>query len=194
MYRLTPAACIRTVAGLAALALAASVDGAATVAAQDAVALAVAPLSSEGEQATAKVIQKQGSEWVTLREGSGAFICIADDPGDERFHSSCYHASLDPFMARGRELAGQGVDRRESLQRRVDEIEAGTLEMPNYALLHSIFADDGWSGDMEAVNAHFSVIYTPFATAEDLGLPTSRVAGAWLMASGQANAHIMITP
>ncbi|WP_419161272.1 hypothetical protein [Candidatus Palauibacter sp.] len=184
----------RSLTALTALIPALLIAAPAELAAQDAIALAVAPLPSAGEQAGAKVIRKQGSEWVTLREGTGMFICIADDASDDRFHSSCYHKSLEPYMARGRELAAGGATGGESVQTRIAEIEAGTLEMPSYAFLHSIFAAEGWSGDMEAVQAHFSVIYTPFAKAEDLGLPTERTNGAWLMASGMANSHIMITP
>lgn len=163
-------------------------------AAQDAVALAVAPIPSDAEQASAQVIGRQGAEWVTLREGSGPFICIADDPGAEGFHTACYHRSLEPYMARGRELTAQGISGRENVEMRMAEIEAGTLEMPSYAFLHAIYAAEGWAGDMETVRRHQSVIYTPFATAEDLGLPTVATRGAWLMGAGTANAHVMITP
>lgn len=181
-------------AALAAPFVVLSITAAPDAAAQDAVALAVAPIPSETERTTARVIQKQEDGWVTLREGAGPFICIADDPGADGFHSACYHESLDPYMARGRELASQGVAGRENVEMRMAEIEAGTLEMPSYAFLHAIFAAEGWSGDMDAVQRHHSVIYTPFATAEDLGLPARATRGAWLMAGGTANAHVMITP
>ena len=179
---------------LAALSVAAPSVVPADLAAQDAIALAVAPIPTETEQATAKVIQKQGDEWVTLREGAGPFICIADDPGADGFHTACYHESLEPYMARGRELTAQGTTGRPNVEQRMAEIEAGTLEMPGYAFLHAIYAAEGWSGDMDAVQRHQTVIYTPFATAEDLGLPTRATRGAWLMAAGTANAHVMITP
>lgn len=184
----------RTRTALAAVIPALTLVVSADAAAQDAVALAVAPIPSEAEQATARVIGKQGSEWVTLREGAGPFICIADDPGADGFHTACYHESLEPYMARGRELTAQGIAGRENVEMRLAEIEAGTLEMPSYAFLHAIYAAEGWSGDMEAVSRRQSVIYTPFATAEDLGLPTVATRGAWLMGAGTANAHVMITP
>ena len=41
---------------------------------------------------------------VQLREGSNDFICLASNPANEYFSSSCYHASLEPCFARGREL------------------------------------------------------------------------------------------
>ena len=171
-----------------------SLAATADLAAQDAIALAVAPIPSEAESATAKVIQKQGEEWVTLREGSGPFICIADDASANGFHAACYHDSLEPYMARGRALAAQGIAGRENVELRMAEIEAGTLEMPRYAFLHAIYAGEGWAGEMDDVQRHQTVIYTPFATAEDVGLPTSATRGAWLMGAGTANSHVMITP
>ncbi|WP_419949423.1 hypothetical protein [Candidatus Palauibacter sp.] len=184
----------RSAIALAAVIPALSIAAVAEVAAQDAIALAIAPIPSESEKAGARVIRKQGSEWVTLREGTGTFICVADDPGTDGFHTACYHESLETYMARGRELTAQGITGRENVEMRMAEIEAGTLEMPSYAFLHSIYAAEGWSGDMDAVQRRQSVIYTPFATAEDLGLPTVATRGAWLMGAGTANAHVMITP
>ena len=184
----------RSFAAMAALIPFAIIAGPPDAAAQDAVALAVAPIPTEAEQATAKVIRKEGDEWVTLREGAGPFICVADDASDDRFHTACYHESLEPYMARGRELTAQGIAGRENVEVRMAEIEAGTLEMPPYAFLHAIYAAEGWSGDMDAVQRHQTVIYTPFATADDLGLPTAATRGAWLMGAGTANAHVMITP
>ncbi len=158
-----------------------------------AIALAVAPLPEESDRAAATVIEVKDNVATVLREGSGSFICITDTPGDRRFHAACYHQSLEPYMARGRELRTEGVDGAENVAQRVEEIQTGTLEMPPYAMLHQIFADADWDGDSETAN-HIAVIYTPFASASDLGLPTRRVAGPWLMNAGEPNAHIMITP
>ena len=46
---------------------------------------------------------------VTLRKGSNELICLARDPNEKRFSVACYHKDLEPFMARGRELAAQGL-------------------------------------------------------------------------------------
>ena len=48
---------------------------------QDVISLSVSPLQ-DAEKDGATVIRDQGGEWVTLREGSGPFGCIADDPSD----------------------------------------------------------------------------------------------------------------
>ena len=32
-----------------------------------------------------------GGDLKVLREGSNELICLADKPGDDRFHATCYH-------------------------------------------------------------------------------------------------------
>ena len=46
---------------------------------------------------------------VKIRKGTGSMICLANDPKGEDFHVSCYHNSMEPFMARGRALRASGV-------------------------------------------------------------------------------------
>src|ERR1044072_3004801 len=46
---------------------------------------------------------------VTLRKGTGPLVCRATGPKEKQFHTSCYHKSLEPFMARGRALRAEGV-------------------------------------------------------------------------------------
>ncbi len=53
------------------------------------------------------------NELVVLREGSGDLICISDNPNEEGVNIACYHKSLEPFMARGRELRAAGTVRME---------------------------------------------------------------------------------
>ena len=71
------------------------------------------------DRAGAKVLgfAPDGS-WTTLRQGSNELVCLADDPNREGWNVACYHESLDPFMARGRELRGQGVTDGGELARR----------------------------------------------------------------------------
>jgi len=158
--------------------------------AQSEVERAVLPLP-ETERAGATVMAIEGSEYVTVREGSGTFVCLADDPGTERFHASCYHESLEPYMARGRELRAGGIEGRESVMKRAEEIEAGSLDMPEMGLLHQLFAQAGWDGDVSTAT-RLTVIYVPYKTEADVGVPTSRSAGPWMMFPGQPVAHIMI--
>src|SRR2546421_11795842 len=73
---------------------------------QIASALLAAPQERRSE-ATVLGYNAKG-EVVTLRKGSNNLICLADDPTDKSFSVACYHKDLEPFMARGRELAAQG--------------------------------------------------------------------------------------
>lgn len=134
---------------------------------------------------------------VELRARQNDLICLADDPRDERFNAACYHESLEPFMARGRELAAQSLPEVERQQTRWKEIEAGTLPMPReprtlHVLTGSAF--DPAAGEVRDAFVRW-VVYVPFATAESTGLPTQPAGNApWLMFPGTAGAHIMITP
>lgn len=161
------------------------------------VRLAVQGLPNEF-QASATVLgyRALGGALVELRRGAGAYICLADDPTDARFHAPCYHKDLEPFMKRGREIraAGQG-DRVDEI--RYAEIEAGTLPMPKMAALYALNARPGdWdptTGEIR-VPSKTLVIYVPGATAESTGLSLQPKTGEpWLMSPGTPKAHIMFT-
>lgn len=152
---------------------------------------ALLPLpASERPSATVMVVENDRAR--TVREGDGAFICLADTPGDDRFQAACYHRSLEPYMERGRALRREGLTGRESIQKRWEEIEAGTLEMPSHAMLHQVFAGPDWDGTLEAAQ-RLTVIYLPYATAEELGIPAGGAEGPWVMFPGSPTAHIMIS-
>lgn len=170
----------------------------ATVAAQNVqIQSAIAPLP-EQFRGTATVLGYEAGKrgLVELRKGTGEFICLADDPADERFHVACYHKSLEPFMARGRELRAQHVANVDSA--RYAEIDAKKLSMPNHpAALYSL------TGKAENVAAdgtvsgarRLYVVYIPFATSELTGLPAKPQPDApWIMFPGTAKAHIMFVP
>lgn len=160
-------------------------------------ALQAAP---EGERADATVLGYAADGSVTtLREGTNPLVCLADDPEQEGWSVACYHESLEPYMARGRELRDEGVtDPTELNRRRWSEAEAGTLSMPEEPAMLYVMTGEGYDPPTDAVESPFVrwVLYTPWATVEETGLPPSPVApGApWLMFPGTAGAHIMITP
>jgi hypothetical protein len=161
------------------------------------VAAAVKPLPAEKqEDATVKGYNEAG-DLVTLRAGSNEILCLADDPTDDRFHVACYHQSLEPFMERGRELRAQGQGAAADSIRQA-EIDAGELSMPDHPVsLYSLTGPaDAYNAAADSVAgaSPLYVIYTPFATADEVGLPT-RPSGnmPWLMEPGKPWAHIMIT-
>lgn len=142
---------------------------------------------------------EEGLELRPLRSGDGAFICLLTlEPEEERAHSACYHESLEPFMARGRELRREGMgDRVQEIRNR--EIEEGRLGMPSVpaSMYQRTASSGGWNpatGEVTSAPSLF-VIYVPFATAESTGLSTRPTRGSpWLMDPGTPRAHIMFQP
>jgi hypothetical protein len=163
---------------------------------QIAQALAAAP-AEQADGATIMGYDAYG-ELVLLRQGTNDLVCLSDDASQEGFDVSCYHASLEPYMARGRELRAEGVTGMQRMTQRWEEAEAGRLAMPDQpATLYNVRGDAFDAATRTVTNRYERwVIYTPYATAEDTGLATTpTVAGApWIMFPGTAGAHIMISP
>lgn len=160
---------------------------------QIAQALAAAP-EDKAEGARILGYATDGSV-VELRPGSNDFVCLASNPANERFSSSCYHASLEPYFARGRELDAEGADRNDRYRIRYEEMEAGTLPMPVMSATQYIL-DGTWDSETRTATATVRwVIYVPNATAESTGLSERpQQGGPWIMSPGTPGAHIMITP
>jgi len=115
------------------------------------------------------------------------------------FSAACYHKSLEPFMARGRELKAEGKSFKEIFDIREEEAKAGTLSMGEPgAALHIYYGPstmyDPAAGVVDSAKYRY-VVYMPFATAESTGLPESPIAPnhPWIMNPGTHRAHIMIT-
>ena len=163
------------------------------------IASAVTPLPQEFRASATVLGYVAGSKALTqLRAGTGAFICLADDPAEERFHVACYHKALEPFMARGRELRAQGVTGAAVDSIRNSEIIGKKVPMPSAGTLYSLTGTlanvDVTTGAVTGARSLY-VVYVPFATPETLGLP-SRPSGnmPWIMLPGTPKAHIMFTP
>ncbi len=163
-----------------------------------ATALLAAP---EASRAGAKVIgYNAAGELVTLREGTNEFICLADDPGKNGFSAACYHKSLEPFMARGRELRAEGKSNQEIDALREQEVKSGQLTMGDTGSTLHVYSGpearyDPTTNEVEGASYRY-VVYMPFATAASTGLPESPVAPnhPWIMDPGTYRAHIMISP
>ncbi len=160
--------------------------------------IAAAVLAAPAEwRANAEVrMWNEAAELVTIRPGSGV-ICIADRPGDDVFQASCYHESLEPFMARGRELTAAGIEGMERQEQRWAEADAGTLEMPETAAM--VFNLSFPNEDFDpvttdpATGGRLHAIYLPYMTPENTGLPVVPTGPEpWLMFPGTASSHIMI--
>jgi len=163
---------------------------------QIASAVSAAP-EDRREAATVMGYSSEG-DLVVLREGTNELICLADKLGDDKFRAACYHQSLEAYMKRGRELRATGIDGADNLQARHDEADSGKLEMPSapaalYNLGGAIDIFNPETGEVTGGTWVWSV-YTPYATEQSTGLPTSPQApGApWIMRPGTASSHIMV--
>jgi hypothetical protein len=168
-----------------------------TPAEQIALAVLPAPLSLR-DGATVMGYNRQG-QLVRLRAGNNGIICLAADPRETRFHTSCYHSALEPFMARGRAIRARHGSNREILDSiRLADIRAGRLRMPQRSVLYQIFAErDSVDARTARVRSpsYLHVVYLPGATSESTGLTTDALRGTpWLMYPGTPWAHIMIVP
>lgn len=161
---------------------------------EEQIAIAVSALP-DADRAEATVLGfRTPGKLEVIREGSNQYICLQVDSGGDRFQASCYHRGLEPFMARGRELA-EALPFNERQEQRDAELEVGDLTIPDRATLISIFG----VGDLDAVTGlpdtvqTLRVVYLPHATPESTGLPTDRAGGGpWLMMPNSPRAHLMI--
>jgi len=139
-------------------------------------------------------------EFIVLRQGTNEMVCLADDPNQPGLNVSCYHKSLEPFMARGRELKKEGKKHQEVFDIREKEAKSGKLPMPKNPATLLIYTADQEKYNPITGEVHDgyqrSVIYIPYATGESTGLPTKPIAPGmpWIMDPGTHRAHIMIDP
>jgi hypothetical protein len=163
------------------------------------VVAAVSPLPEPLRGSATVLGYKSDGKFGTLRRGSNDMVCIADDPAQERFHVSCYHKSLEPFMARGRELHARKLSREAIDSIRLTDVKRGRYKMPSApTVLYQYFAPrDSVEAATGVVNgaSYLYVVYTPYATPASTGLTANPLAGGpWIMYPGKPWAHIMIAP
>ncbi|MEO8479206.1 MAG: hypothetical protein ABI542_06180 [Gemmatimonadota bacterium] len=164
------------------------------------IAAAVLPLPEEFRAEATVLGYRVPGTLVTLREGSGAMVCLADNPTEARFHVACYHRDLEPFMARGRALRASGVTDADSVDAvRFAEVKAGTIRMPDRGALWQMTGPAGsfdWvSNTADSTVRSLYVIYIPGATAASTGISTAPAVNLpWLMFPGTPKAHIMFVP
>jgi hypothetical protein len=131
-----------------------------------------------------------------LRQGTNDLICLADDPKAEGFEVACHHVSIEPYIARGRELRAQGVTGMAINEARWREMEEGKLALPTPGASNYILtgAHDPATGEIRDPYLRW-VVYTPYATPATTGLSTQGGESLpWLMFPGTPGSHIMIVP
>lgn len=162
------------------------------------IASAVSPLP-ENLRAGAKVLGYDANgKLVTLRPGTNEMICLADNPSARRFHVACYHKSLDPFMARGRELRTLNKSEEAIDSIRAREIQARRYTVPARSALYQYFAPrdsvNMTTGVIDGAQ-YLYVVYVPYSSYKTTGISEAPVEGGpWVMNPGKAWAHLMISP
>ena len=133
---------------------------------------------------------------VELKKASNDLLCLADDPRDENFSVACYHKDLEPFMARGRELAEQGHKGKERHEIRWKDVDEGRVKMVREPRMLYVMTGKGFDAAKgEVLESYLRwVVYVPYATPETTGIPATSGDAPWLMYPGTAGAHIMISP
>ena len=180
------------------LALLASAAAAADARAPDVqIAAAVLAAPAELREGAAVLGYNPQGEVVRLREGKNELICLANDPSKTSFSVACYHKDLEPYMARGRELAAQKFTGQKRNDMRWKEVAEGKLSLPREPRTLYVLTGAGFDpATGKVADAYLRwVIYVPYATPASTGLSTKASDGApWLMYPGTAGAHIMINP
>jgi predicted unusual protein kinase regulating ubiquinone biosynthesis (AarF/ABC1/UbiB family) len=189
---------ITTLATLAALSLGATqLEAQAMPTPEQQIAAAVLPLSKEMQAGATVMGYKTKGKLEVLRTGTNGMNCLALYVERPDFHVACYHASLEPFMLRGRELRAQGVKAGAAVDSvRFAEIKSGKLKMPAQGALHTITAKkaDYDAATNKVKNAGtLTVLYVPGATAESIGISAvPKEDGPWIMFPGTLKAHVMM--
>jgi hypothetical protein len=158
-------------------------------------AVAAAP---DSMRAGATVVAWEGKTRV-LKQGSNGLVCVADEPGNARVETACYHESLEPFMARGRELKALKKTRAEIDSIRLADIKGKRYTFPSTPVVLYNLAGPADSVDADGVPLapmRWYVVYVPYATPQSTGisLMPDGTGRPWLMYPGKPWAHIMITP
>lgn len=161
------------------------------------IAAAVLPLPADLRAGAMVMGYREAGKLVVLREGTNGMHCLALYVTRPDFHVACYHAGLEPFMARGRELRASGVTGAQVDSTRFKEVREKKLPMPAMGTLYSITTKkenfDAATNKVTGSNL-LSVIYVPNATPESTGITAQpRADGPWLMFPGTLKAHIMMT-
>jgi hypothetical protein len=135
---------------------------------------------------------RSGDNGITCRVRSGG-----RDEGKNRLGVFCRPDVLQPLRDRMVALRESGIERDEGEEILRSEIANGSLEVPTMAVGFVFRGGEGsYGADLEAAKEQgqtWQMIYVPFVTGEQLGLPSEREGSMpWVMSAGRAFAHIMV--
>ncbi len=152
-------------------------------------ALTAAP--ARGRDATTVIRWSADHTYRTLQEGTNQMVCYdrSGEPGQPPFSVQCTVLANLERLAQNRRFAAEGGDR-DGTRALVAAAEGNGTRVP--AEYGSVWLSMR-GADRASASTH-TTIAVPFATAESTGgLPIGRGgSGAWLMAGGTDQAHIMV--
>jgi hypothetical protein len=160
------------------------------------VAAAVLPLPAEQRAGATVLGYASDGRLVTLRAGTGAMRCLADDPAQPTFHVACYHQGLEPFMARGRALRAEGVTGMQVDTVRFREVTSGRWRCHARAGRSTRSPARREAGmrrrARSPARARCSCTTSRSPRLRPRGSRSARARRPWLMFPGTAKAHIML--
>ncbi len=162
------------------------------------IAAAVLPLPAAMRDGAGVMGYRGSGRLEVLRPARNGMQCLADDPKDDNFHVACYATSMEPFMARGRELRASGTTGTQVDTVRFAEVRSGKLKMPTAPA--SLYSLSGPKGDFNPVTGTapksraLYVLYMPGATTATTGMSAVPGKGPWIMYPGTPKAHMMLSP
>ncbi len=165
---------------------------------EHAIIAATLPLPADMRaDATVLGVGADGLSTTVLRTGTNGMTCLTPNPTLSDFHVACYQDSMEPFMARGRDLRKSGVKGAQVDTVRFAESKSGALALPTlpaalYSLSGGVF--DTGAGKVTGARALY-VVYIPYASMKTTGIGEKPAGNApWIMFPGTPKAHIMFTP
>ena len=152
---------------------------------------ALLPLSGRTAEGAAVVKWNADFTWTTIKEGTNPWVCYdrSGDPNEAPFAVQCTSDANLPRVAQNRRFDAQGTNRDEGAALVAEAQANGTRIDAEYG---SMFVS--MSGPSRESATIHTTIAVPYATGESTGLPENRSrGGAWVMAAGTSEAHIMVT-
>ena len=151
---------------------------------------ALTPLSGRAAEGAAVIKWNADHTYTTLKEGTNAYVCYdrSGEPGQAAFAVQCTNVGNLDRLAQNRRFAAEAPER-EARAAMVKAAEANGTRVQ--AVYGSVWiASNG--PDRASAGRHVTVA-VPGATSASTGLPDTREAGgAWVMAAGTSEAHIMV--
>ncbi len=151
-------------------------------------ALAAAPARSR--DAVTVVKWNADYTWETIKEGTNRMVCYdrSGEPGRQPFDVQCTVLGNLTRVAQNRRFAAEGADR-QAVGALVAAADAnGTRAVAEYGSIWITMR----GADQASAGSH-RTIAVPGATMASSGFPDNgRSGGAWIMAAGTSEAHLMI--